>query len=232
MKGTWWFLAAATGHGRVRRDRRVDEAGNPTPSPEASAWVASPFAALPTQLALLALAFTAVTADYATAGIVPTLQWTPRRTILFIARVLVVVGTASVLGMLLRWIASAAFLAARTILTLPLGEGVDVGRRPSGSCSRGRRAGRRPWFRAAEYGGRADLVFLLMLLLPLVLPQFGYEWMDRLRILPGTGAVFLLTGEPTDRGFTETASVLIMITWAVGTLLLGWARLIRNDASE
>ena len=235
VKATWWFLAVAAGimvgFGAIAG---FDRGGDPTPSPDASAWAASHFTALPAQFAFLALVLTAVTSDYATGGIVPTLQWTPRRTILLLARTLVAVGTATVLGALLALgSALAAFLAARSTLTLPLDEGVDVLATIAFVFAMGTALAAGLGFVLRNTAGGLVVVFLLILLLPLVLPQFGYDWLTTVAdLLPGTRAVFLLTGEPTDRGFTETASVLIMITWAVGTLLLGWARLIRDDANK
>jgi hypothetical protein len=68
-----------------------------------AAWRAAEFSALPAQFALLALALLAVTSDSATGGIVPTLQWTPRRGVLFVARAVVAVGTATSAGVLLGW---------------------------------------------------------------------------------------------------------------------------------
>jgi hypothetical protein len=74
-------------------------------------------------------------------------------------------------------------------------------------------------------------VFLLILLLPLLLPQFGYRWMTEVaEVLPGTSAVFLLTGESGADSITETSAVVTMLVWAVGTLALGWLRLVRDDA--
>ncbi len=74
-------------------------------------------------------------------------------------------------------------------------------------------------------------VFLLMLVLPILLPQFGYGWMAELaQVLPGTGAAYLLLGEVP--GMTETSSVVTLLVWATGTLLLGWLRLARDDANR
>jgi len=73
-------------------------------------------------------------------------------------------------------------------------------------------------------------VFLVMLLLPILLPQFGYEWMSWLAsILPGSGAAFLLLGEVPR--MTETSSVTTLLVWAGSALLLGWARLTWTDAN-
>ena len=81
--------------------------------------------------------------------------------------------------------------------------------------------------------GGLVVVFLLILLLPLILPQFGYDWLTTVAdLLPGSRAVFLLNGEPTDRGFTNASSVIVMLAWSVATLLLGWLRLRRDDANR
>ena len=50
---------------------------------------------------ILATAVVTTTGDHATGGIVPSLQWTPRRGILLTARTLVVVGTTSLYALLL-----------------------------------------------------------------------------------------------------------------------------------
>ena len=235
VKGTWWFALAATvamvGLGLIAGNDAANDVIPPRGEP---AWVAPSIAALPTQLALIALALTAVTADYATAGIVPTLQWTPRRTTLFVARVLVVVGTATALGMLLGVAsASAALFMAPDILELPLGEGFDVvgtvGLVFLAGCALSAGLG----FILRSTAGALISVFLVMLLLPLVLPQFGYEWMDDLAsILPGTGAVFLLTGESIAEGMTQLSAVVTMLAWAGGALAIGWLRLVRDDANR
>ena len=132
----------------------------------------------------------------------PTLQWTPRRTTLFLARVLVVVGTATVLGMLLA-VASgaAAFSMAADILELPLDEGIDVVGTAGIVFGAGSALAAGLGFLLRSTAGALISVFLLVLLLPLALPQFPYEWMlDLASVLPGTGAIFLLTGESIGDG--------------------------------
>lgn len=235
VKGTWWFTIAATlamvGLGLIAGNDAANDLVPPRGEP---AWVAPSIAALPTQLALLALALSAVTTDYATAGIVPTLQWTPRRTTLFIARTLVVVATAGILGMLLA-IASgaAAFSMAPNILELPLDEGLEVvgtaGLVFASGCALAVGLG----FVLRSTAGGLVSIFLLILLLPLALPQFPYAWMlDLASILPGTGAIHLLTGEEIADGMTRTSAVVTMLVWAGAALLLGWLRLLRDDANR
>lgn len=235
VRGTWWFTAAATaamvGLGLIAGN---DAAGDLVPPVGEPAWVAPSIAALPTQLALLALALSAVTADYATAGIVPTLQWTPRRTTLFAARVLVVVTTTGLLGMLLAVASGAAALSmAPDILVLPLDEGVDVVGTAGIVFAAGAALAAGLGFVLRSTAGALISVFLLVLLLPLALPQFRYEWMTELAsILPGTGAIFLLTGESIAEDMTRTSAIVTMACWAVGALALGWLRFARDDANR
>ena len=112
-------------------------------------------------------------------GIIPTLQWTPRRTVLFLGHTVVAVGTATALGALLALASAvAAFVAARPNLTLPLDDGIDTLATVAFVFAAGTTAF------AAGLGfvlrNTADglvAVFLLILLLPLILPQFGYDWL-------------------------------------------------------
>ncbi|MCV2489439.1 hypothetical protein OF117_08665 [Geodermatophilus sp. YIM 151500] len=231
VRTTWWFLAAAAvvmvGIGTVAG---LDADGDA--SPGAPAWLASSVTAMPGQFALLALCLMAVTADYATGGIVPALQWTPRRGVLFVARAVVAVGAATALGVLLALAAAlAAFAAARPVLSLPLDEGLDVLGTVAVVFAAGGALAVGLGFLLRNTAGGLVTVFLVMLVLPLLLPQFGYEWMTELaRVLPGTGAAFLLLGEVP--GMTTTSSVTTLLGWAGGALLLGWLRLVRDDANR
>ena len=235
VKATWWFVAAATvamvGLGLIAGN---DAAGDVVPPVGEPAWVAPSIAALPTQLLLLALAILAVTADYATGGIVPTLQWTPRRTTLYVARAVVVVATATVVGMLLAVAcAAAAHAMAADILTMPLDEGLDVVGTTGIVFGAGTALAVGLGFVLRSTAGTLITVFLLVLLLPLVLPQFRYDWMvDLASVLPGTGAIFLLTGESIAQDMTQSSAVATMLAWAAGALALGWLRMVRDDANR
>lgn len=235
VRTTWWFAAAATvamvGLGLVAGN---DAAGNPDPPYGEPAWVAPAIASLPTQFALLGLALVAVTSEYATSGIVPTLQWTPRRSTLFAARVLVVVATATGLGALLA-VASgiAAHAMAADILVLPLDEGLSVVGTSAFVFAAGCALAVGLGFVLRSTAGALVAVFLLILLLPLLLPQFGYRWLTAVaEVLPGTSAVFLLTGESGVESITRMSAVVTMTVWAVGALALGWLRLVRDDADR
>ncbi|GAA0799806.1 hypothetical protein [Spirilliplanes yamanashiensis] len=233
VKATWWFLAAAAvvmlGIGTIAG---LEAAGDADPPQGDPAWAVSRISAMPAQFALLALVLLAVTSDYATGGIVPALQWTPRRTVLFVARALVTVGTATVAGVLLAaGSAVAAFTAARPLLRLPVDEGLDVLGTVAVVLAAGAALAVGLGFLLRNAAGGLVTVFLLMLLLPLLLPQFGYEWMTELAlVLPGTGAAHLLLGEVP--GMTTTSSSVVLAAWAVGAVALGWARLVRDDANR
>jgi ABC-2 type transport system permease protein len=230
VRGSWWFAAAAAavmvGIGAVAGS----EAG-PDGATDA-AWLASTVTAMPAQFALLALALTAVTSDHATGGIVPTLQWTPRRGVLAAARTLVAVGTATALGVLLA-LASAvtAWLTARPVLTLPLDEGLDALGTVAFVVATGTSLAVGIGLLLRNTAGALVAVFLLMLVLPLLLPAFGYSWTSAVaELLPGSGGAFLLIGEVA--GMSTTSSVAVLLAWAAGALLLGWLRLLRDDANR
>ena len=228
---TWWFLAAAAvtlvGIGTIAG---LDASGDPGAVMGDPAWAVTSIAVMPAQFALLALALTAVTSDYASGGIVPTLQWTPRRGVLFLGRSAVAVGTATALGVLLgTGCALAALAAGPPGLTLPLDDGLDVLGMVALVVATGTALAVGLGFLLRSTAGALVSAFLLMLVLPLLLPQFGYEWMSWLAsVLPGSGAAFLLLGEVPR--MTQGSSVAALLAWAGGALLLGWVRLARNDA--
>ena len=231
VPSTWWCLAAAAvvmvGLGAVAG---FDAAGDPSGG---AAWRAAEFTPVPAQFALLALALLAVTSDYATGGIVPALQWTPRRSVLFVARAVVAAGTATGLGVLLALASSlAAFAAAGSALELPWDTGLDVLATVGGVFAAGTTLAVGLGFLLRSTAGGLVSVFLLLLVLPALLPQLGYAWLTTVAdALPGTAVLFLLLGEPS-RGITEASAAITLLVWAVGAVLLGWLRLTRDDANR
>ena len=230
VRTTWLFLAAAAvvmigiaataGHGAATDP---DAAGD-------AAWVAAEFTTLPGQFAFLALALMLVTSDYATGGIVPTLQWTTRRTVLLLARWLVAVTVATTAAVLLALAAVLSALAAsRGALELPAdGAGVlatvalVVGAGTSLAVGLG--------FLLRSTAGALVAVFLVMLVLPIMLPNLPLTWgEDVARWLPGDSVVYLLFGEGDD--MTTTSAVTVLLAWAGAALVLGWQRLVRTDAN-
>ncbi|MGY1669593.1 hypothetical protein [Geodermatophilus sp. SYSU D00710] len=230
VRTSWWFLLAAAvvlvGLGVVAG---VEAAADPVPSGGDPVWPGVAAFVMPAQFALLGLALTAVTADHATGGIVPTLQWTPRRGLLLLARAGVAVGTATVAGVLLALASALAAHAAHPDLTLPVDQGLDAVGTIALVVAAGAALAVGLGALLRSTAGALVVVFLLVLVMPLVLPQFGQGWATALaEALPGSGAAFLLFGgEPA--GMTWTSSVTVLLAWAAGALLLGWLRFARDD---
>lgn len=234
VRPTWWLLAAAALiMNGIAVVAGISAAGQPDPPQGDPAWAVASIVILPAQFALLALALLAVTSDYATGGIVPTLQWTPRRTVLFLARALVAAGTATCLGALLAVTSSlAGYGAARPLLRLPLDEGVDTVSTIALVLAGGTLLAVGLGFLLRSTAAALVSVFLLLLVLPGLLPQLGYAWLTEVaNVLPGTGALFLLTQEPTARGLTAVSSATTLGVWAACALVLGWLRLVRDDVN-
>lgn len=231
VRSTWWFLAAAAlvmvGLGTALG---FESAADPPEVQGEPAWMTARYIAMPAQFALLGLALTAVTSDYATGGIVPVLQWTPRRAVLFLARTIVTVGTAAGLGVVL---AAAAAVAAHTTagsaLTLTSDDGVDMLATVAFVFASGTILAVGLGFLLRSTAAALVTAFLVMLVLPLLLPAFG-DWMSAVaELLPGSGAMFLLFRDGPE--MTTTSSVVVLLAWAGAVLLLGWHRLMHDDAS-
>ena len=232
VRGSWWFLLAAAvpmvGIGAIAG---VEAAGDPASSQGDPAWSVAAMATMPAQFALLALALSAVTSDYASGGIIPTLQWTPRRGVLLLARAAVAITVVTGLGALLGLGSALAAAGAAPGLTLPWGVGLDVLGTVAFVVATGAALAMGLGFLLRNTAGALVAVFLLVLVLPLLLPQFGYDWMATLaHALPGSGGAFLLLGEVP--GMSWVSSVTVLLLWAGGALLLGGLRLVRGDANR
>jgi ABC-2 type transport system permease protein len=91
----------------------------------------------------------------------------------------------------------AGWAAARPVLTLPVDRGVDVLTTVAFVLTAGTLLAVGLGFLLRSTAGVLVSVFLLLLVLPGLLPQLGYDWLtDLADLLPGTGAIFLLTEEP------------------------------------
>ena len=229
VRTTWLFLAA----GALVMVGIAAAAGSSAASDQQAAgdaaWAAAEFTTLPGQFAFLALALTLVTSDYATGGIVPSLQWTTRRTVLLLARWAVAVTVATTAAVLLALAAVlTALVASRGALDLPA-DGADVLGTVALVVAAGATLGVGLGFLLRSTAGVLVSVFLVMLVLPIMLPNLPLEWGDDVaRRLPGTGAVYLLIGEVD--GMTTASSVTVLLVWAGAALALGWLRFVRTDA--
>jgi len=211
-----------------------DAAGDPSgPPADATAWDGAKPSAMFALFGILALSVVTATADHATGAIVPTLQWTPRRRVLLVARALVIGGTATVLGVLLVAVASAVIWAFLPDVGLPARDGADTLGALAlvyASCA----------LLAVGLGlalrstaGALVTVIALVLVLPPLLANLPYQWaVDLSAVLPGSNALYLIFGEGPRDDMTVGSSRLVLVGWAVGALLAGAWRLLRTDANR
>jgi ABC-2 type transport system permease protein len=231
VAATWWFLVAAavvsTGIGLAAGSEAAAD-----PAEDLTAWDVAAVAVLPAHFALLALGLTSVTSDHATGGIVPTLQWTPRRAVLLAARTLVVGATITGLGVLLALAAALAAAAiGRPVLGVPAAEGGALLATVAFVVAAGAGLAMGLGLLLRSTPGALVGVVLLDFVLPLFLGNAGFAWARALaELLPGSSAVFLLTGEPAT--LTAASAVAVLLGWAGGALLLGGLRLVRDDANR
>lgn len=226
VRTTWWCLLAAAvtivGLGTLAA---TDDAGAFAPLP---ATVAGEYGVLPGQFALLVLALLAATSEHATGVIGPTLQWTPRRGVLLAARVGVPVAVVTATGVLL---ALAADLLARWIapgLTLTAGGLAGSLGRIAAVLAAGGALAVGTGLLLRSTAGALAAVFLLQLVLPFLLPGFGVPWMaDLAELLPGSGAIWTLLGEPA---MSATQATALLAGWSAAALAAGGWSLLRRDA--
>jgi len=233
VRSTWWCVIATTvvvlG---ISTLAGIDLRDAPLEDSDASAWEVGQFAAGLWMFVLLVIVLVTATADHTTGGIVPTLQWTPRRAILLAARTSLLVVTATLFGQVLvagasitvhlwapelglpvaegsRTLAWAAFVHAMCAL---LAAGIGMATRSTG-------------------GGLAG-VFALIIVLPILLQVVPHELAVRLNeTLPGTAVIYLLSGDgPGGTEMTTTSSVVTLVCWSVAALAAGGWRLLRTDA--
>jgi ABC-2 type transport system permease protein len=228
VRTTWWcLLAAAVVVIGLGTTAAVEEGGEPGVT-DIPAWLAGQLGILPGQYALLTLVLLAVTAEYATGMIGPTLQWTPRRGALLVARFGVPVLVATVAGVamalvtdVLVWLLVPEMAMTASDLASSLGR-IGLVLAAGGILAVG--AG----LLLRSTAGALSTVFALLLLLPLLLPVFGNAWLtDLAELLPGSGALALLDAGPD---MTTGAAVTLMGLWAAGALAVGGWSLLRRDA--
>jgi ABC-2 type transport system permease protein len=182
---------------------------------------------------VVALSVVTATADHGSGGIVPTLQWTPRRGALLAARAAVIVATTTLLGVLLVGLASTVVWSFVPEVGLPAGEGLrtlgEVGLVLG--CGSLLAVGLGLLTRSTA----AALVIAIALILvgPLVMAQLPFDWSVTIAAhLPGAGALFLIFGEGPLDDMTPTAARVTLLAWAAALLLAGGWRLVRTDAQR
>lgn len=211
----------------------VDAASNPESIPaDATGWDGARFTAMFALFGMVALAVITTTADHATGAIVPTLQWTPRRGVLFAARSLVIGLTVTLIGIVLVGLAS---------ITMGLLAGVDLplddGLRSAGELvvvlGCGALLGIGLGLATRSTAASLVLALALLLVLPPIVANLPFEWAATVSSwLPGSAALFLIFGEGPLDDMTVSTARLTMLAWAVGASALGALRLVRSDAGH
>jgi ABC-2 type transport system permease protein len=229
VRTTWWcLLAAAVAIIGIAATFAFDTgemtaAGGPPP-----ATLAGEFGLLLGQFALLVLALLAVTQEHATGAIGPTLQWTPRRAVLLAARVTVPVVVATAAGVLLTLVADVCARLIRPEMPLGLAELTDSLDRVAAILVAGSVLAVGVGLLLRSTAGALATVFLLQLVLPFLLPAFGVQWMADLgELLPGSGAIWTLIGEPE---MSTAQATTLLVGWAAAALVAGGWSLLRRDA--
>lgn len=200
------------------------------PDPGDPAWLAAAYGTIPGQIALVAIALAAVTADHTTGGITLTLQWTPRRPVFYAARAAVAVLTTTVLGCLLGLLAAlTAYVTGPPALDLPIGEGLEILGSVALVLASGSALAVGLGFLLRNTAAGIVILLLLLLVLPGLVPQLGTPWAETLAdLLPGSNALFLLVGEPDDRGITNASAIVTLLGWGAAGLAFGWLRVARS----
>lgn len=231
VRTTWWCLLAATvtivGLGAIAA--ADDAEGTATAANPIVSTFAGEYGVLLGQFALLVLALLAVTSEYASGAIGPTLSWTPRRGVLLAARIAVPAVVVTVVGVALALTADVVALLIDPDLTLPVEDGAGSLARIAAVLAAGAVMAVGAGLLLRSTAGALATVFLLQLVLPFLFQSFGVQWLaDLAEWLPGTGAVRLLLDEPMDMSLGHAAA--LVVGWAGLALAAGGWRFLRRDA--
>lgn len=229
-----WVLAGATSLVVVAFGTLLGANTDPaTVEAGSTAWDGGRSGGMFALFGILALAVVAATADHATGGIVPTLQWTPRRGVLLTARATAIVVTTTALGVVLVTVASIVIGAFLPELGLPLDDGAAVlGGLTFVFATGGLLSVGLGLFLRSTAGGLVAVLALIMVL-PFLLAQLGYSWsMEIAARLPGASALFLVFGDGPSEEMTIASARLTLLAWAAGAITVGGWRLLRADADR
>ncbi|MDZ5660214.1 hypothetical protein SFC79_00430 [Nocardioides sp. S-58] len=234
VRSTWWFALATAvtvlGLGLVLGIDVSD--APPDELPEGTAWRGGSITSTFGLYGLLALCAVAATADHATGGIVPTLQATPRRHVLVVARTVVVVAFATLFGSLVVAGSSVIVLGFAPEMGLPVDVGADFLADVAYVYAASTLLAVGTGLLVRNTAGSLVAVLGAMLVLPLMLALLPFQWaVDAAGLLPGTGAMRLLAGE-APVPLSATAAGVTLGVWAAVAVVAGAVRLVRSDADR
>lgn len=236
VRSTWWALAGAAAMMLLLgfafgQDAPPDPGLPGGPAWTIPVWVPGEIAIAIGQFALYVLVMLAVTAEYATGAIRSSLQAVPRRGLLLLARTVVVVVVATVAAVALA--ASAGGMAS-----IGLGDAAEVVPGDIAhsltmiavvvACGSLITVGLGAFLRSSA--GTLTSIFLLMLVLPQLLPVFGIDWLTSVgEHLPGYASMSLLEAFGIEQSVTRASMVLA--AWVAASLVVGTWSLLRRDAA-
>lgn len=235
VRSSWiFFLVTAVAVIGIAAIIGYDVADDPSGVPaDATAWDGGQPTSMFALFGILALSVVTSTADHATGGIVPTLQWTPRRGVLLAARAGVIVVTTTLLGLLLMTAASVVIWVFLPELGLPLTDGAQVLGGVAFVYASGALLSVGLGLLLRSTAGALVTVIALVLVLPPLLANLPYDWAVNVSAsMPGSNALYLIFGEGPRDDMTVASSRLILTAWAVAALTAGGWRLLRTDANR
>lgn len=233
VRSTWWFALATAvtvlGLGVVLG---LDVQGEPESMPSGTAWRGGQITGTFGLYGLLAMCVVAATSDHGTGGIIPSLQATPRRLVLLVARTTVLVLFTTAFGTVLVAGSSAIVYAFAPEMGLPAGTGVDVLGQAAFVYAASMLVAVGTGLLARNTAGSLVAVLAVMLVLPLMLGALPFEWSRQLaEVLPGTGAMALIAGE-APVPLSEAAAYSTLGAWALVALVAGALRLLHSDVDH
>ena len=234
VRSTWWFvLATAVAGLGIGAILASDASSNPGMEvPPAGAWTGGQFAGMFILFGLLATSVVTTTGDHVTGGIVPSLQWTPRRLILLTARTGVVVGTATAYGLLLVTLASLVVWRFVPSFGLPADGGASTLGGMAFVFATGSLLSVGLGLVTRSTAGGLVGVIALVLVLPLLLGNLPFEAAQQLaEVMPGTSVMHLIFEEGPE-GMTTTSARVTLATWSTVAMVLGGWRLLSRDADR
>jgi ABC-2 type transport system permease protein len=231
-----WLVAGAMAVGVVGLGAVIglDAAGSPPGPPSgASAWDGARVTAMFALFGVLAMAVLNSTSDYSSGGIVPTLQWTPRRGILLVARTAVITAVVAALGVIVVAVAGIVVHAIVPATLLPVREGLEGLGELMFVFAAGALLSVGVGLALRSTAGAGISVIALILVLPLVLGNLPQDWaVDLASVMPGASALYLIVGDGPSEGMTVTSARVTLIVWAAAALAAGGCRLLRTDAGR
>lgn len=227
VRSTWWCLLV----GAALMLLIGAAAGADSGAVAAPIWHAAQFAIVPGQFAFLLVVALSVPGEYSTGAIRSSVQWVPRRGVLFAARTLVPAVVVTICAVVL---AAAADFVAWALL----GDAAVVVARDI-AASLGRIAlvvafggvlavGLGLFLRSTA--GTLTAIFLLILALPIALGNTGVRWLIAISDhLPGRAIVSMLVIDEVELAPGTIARV--MIAWTVAAVVAGGWSLLRRDTT-